>query len=92
MKRSKQRGIENDGGCLFDVFLCGYVAQTTEEMEETMKRDLKNALIGGVCAGIAERFQIEVWIVRLAFFLAFWFGFSGLLVYVVLWIILATKE
>ena len=43
--------------------------------------------IGGVCGGLAEYFNIDPLIVRVAFLMAF-FGFGcGLIAYIVLWIL-----
>ncbi|WP_019615060.1 envelope stress response membrane protein PspC [Psychromonas ossibalaenae] len=42
-------------------------------------RDPKNAKLGGVCAGIAEYFSVEIWLVRLIVVSAFLFS-AGLLV------------
>lgn len=43
-------------------------------------------MIGGVAAGLADYLDIDATIVRLLFVLAAFFGGSGLLVYIVLWI------
>lgn len=51
-------------------------------------RDPDDHLLGGVCAGIANYFDIDsVWI-RLAFALSFLLAGSGFLLYVILWIII----
>jgi phage shock protein PspC (stress-responsive transcriptional regulator) len=50
-------------------------------------RDPDDHLIGGVCAGIANYFDIETVWVRLAFGLSFVLWGSGFLVYIILWII-----
>ncbi len=46
-----------------------------------------NRKIAGVCGGIGEFFGIDSTLVRLAFLLAFLFGGSGLIVYLVFWAI-----
>ena len=48
--------------------------------------------IAGVCSGIAETFGIEPILVRLAFLASLFFGGSGLLLYIILWIILPVEE
>ncbi|MCC8089066.1 MAG: PspC domain-containing protein [Rikenellaceae bacterium] len=54
-------------------------------------RDKSRAMIGGVCAGIAEYFNIDVTIVRLiALLILLVFG-TGILVYIILWIIIPRK-
>jgi phage shock protein C len=44
--------------------------------------------IGGVCAGLASYFDLDPTIVRVIWFLAVFFAGSGLLVYIILWIVL----
>lgn len=50
-------------------------------------RDPDNQIIGGVCTGIGHYFGIDPVIVRLIFVLVVFFGGSGVLVYIILWII-----
>lgn len=51
-------------------------------------RDPDDKLLGGVCSGIANYFNIDpIWI-RLAWALLFFLGGSGLLLYIILWIIM----
>ena len=51
----------------------------------------KDSIIGGVCAGIAEYFEIDPTLVRLLWVL-FIFGMgTGLLAYFILWIIVPRK-
>ncbi|MBP5204452.1 PspC domain-containing protein [bacterium] len=52
----------------------------------------KNQVIGGVCAGIAEYFDIDPTIVRVIFVaLVLGEGF-GVLLYLILWVLLPTKS
>ena len=51
-----------------------------------------NKSIAGVCAGIAETFGISVLLVRIIFLASMLYGGSGLLLYLILWIILPVKE
>jgi len=56
--------------------------------ERRLFRDPDDHLISGVCAGIANYFNIQpIWI-RLAFALSFFFAGSGLLLYIILWIVI----
>jgi phage shock protein PspC (stress-responsive transcriptional regulator) len=56
--------------------------------ERRLFRDPDDHLVSGVCAGIANYFNIEpVWI-RLAFALSIFFAGSGLLLYIILWIVI----
>lgn len=50
-------------------------------------RSRKNAMLGGVCAGLAGYFGIDPTIVRLIFVLLFLFGGHGLLIYLILWLV-----
>ena len=47
----------------------------------------RNRVLGGVLAGIAEHFDVDVVLVRLVYVLVSFFsaGFPGLLVYIILW-------
>ena len=56
--------------------------------ERRLFRDPDDHLVSGVCAGIANYFNIQpVW-VRLIFALSLLFAGSGLLVYIILWIVI----
>src|SRR5260370_28866888 len=51
----------------------------------------RNRILGGVCAGLAEEFHVDVLWVRIAFlFLVFLQGL-GLFVYVVLWLVMPER-
>ncbi len=52
--------------------------------KKTLYRDPKNGKLAGVCAGIAEYFSVEVWIIRLLAISAFLFsgGFLVVLAYI----------
>jgi len=50
-------------------------------------RDPDDHLLGGVCAGIANYFDIEIVWIRLAFAIITFIGGSGAIAYLVLWII-----
>jgi len=50
-------------------------------------------VLGGVCAGLAEYFDFDVTLVRVAYaLLTFCTAFSGLLCYIVLWIVMPQKN
>lgn len=60
-------------------------------MENTGKklyRSSSNEMIAGVCAGIADYFNVDPTIVRLAFLLMALAGGPGILLYFILWIII----
>lgn len=60
-------------------------------MYKKLYRSVTDKMIGGVCGGIAEYFDIDPVIVRLVFVLAVIFGGSGILAYIILWIIVPQR-
>jgi phage shock protein C len=57
-------------------------------MDKKLYRSQSDKMIGGVCGGLAERFNVDSSLVRLAFILLFLFGGHGLLIYLIMWIIM----
>lgn len=55
-------------------------------------RTVQGRVIGGVAGGLADFFGIDPTIVRLIFVLLVIFGGSGVLIYVILWIILPERN
>lgn len=56
-------------------------------MNRKFYRSSTDQKIGGVCGGLAEYFDIDPLLVRIAFLVLF-FGFgTGLLAYIILWIL-----
>ena len=60
-------------------------------MEKKLHRDEHRKVVGGVCAGLAEYFDIDVSIVRLVFLLSLLLKGGGGLIYIVLWIVLPKR-
>ena len=65
----------------------------TYDLEEQKKikkmfRDPDDKVLGGVSSGVAAYFGIDVVIVRLLFIVLIFFGGTGLILYIILWIIL----
>lgn len=60
-------------------------------MEKKLYRDETRKVIGGVCAGLADYFSIDVSIIRAVFLLTLILKGGGLLIYFVLWIVLPKK-
>ena len=57
-------------------------------MAKVFTLDRQNKKIAGVCAGLANYFDIDVTLVRVLFVAALFLGFSlGFWVYLILWII-----
>jgi phage shock protein PspC (stress-responsive transcriptional regulator) len=52
----------------------------------------RTRMIGGVCSGLAEYFNIEVTIVRVIFVLAVFASGAGLLLYLLLWLFMPEAE
>ena len=57
------------------------------EAKKRLFRDPDNKAIGGVCAGVASFLNIDITIVRIILLLALLLWGTGLLVYLVLWIV-----
>jgi len=53
-----------------------------------LMRSSRDKKIGGVCAGLAEYFDLDPTIVRVVWLLAIFFAGTGFLVYLILWIVL----
>jgi phage shock protein C len=60
-------------------------------MEKKLYRDEYRKKIAGVCAGLADYFNVDVAIVRMVFVLALIFHGGGGLVYIIFWIVLPKK-
>ncbi len=62
-------------------------------MEKKLRRS-QNKMIAGVCAGIADYFNLDVTLVRVAYVLISIFsaGFPGLLVYLILMLVMPLED
>ena len=60
-------------------------------MNKKLYRDEYHKMLGGVCSGLAEYFDMDVTIVRLLFALTFFIMGAGLGTYIILWIVLPRK-
>lgn len=58
--------------------------------EKKLMRNPDDTVIGGVCSGLGYYFGIQAKWIRILFILLFLFGGSGVLLYVVLWIVMPT--
>jgi phage shock protein C len=58
-------------------------------MEESRKlyRSRNQRMVAGVCGGLADYFDIDATVIRVLFLILAVFGGSGLVVYLVMWII-----
>jgi phage shock protein PspC (stress-responsive transcriptional regulator) len=60
-------------------------------MYKKLYRSVTDKMLGGVCGGLAEYFSIDPVLIRLIFVLAVIFGGSGILAYIILWIVIPQK-
>ena len=63
-------------------------------MSETKQlyRSKINRVIGGVCGGLGEYFEVDPIVFRIIFILLAVFGASGVVVYVILWILIPEQN
>lgn len=57
------------------------------EGNKVLKRSRRNRVIAGVCAGLADYFNIDIALVRVLFVVAALCGSFGFWMYVILWIV-----
>lgn len=57
-----------------------------------LERDLQNKVLGGVCSGLSNYFDMDPTFWRVLFFFLFFFGCSGLLIYIILWIVMPARQ
>lgn len=65
---------------------------TIPRHEKLLRRSRSNRIFGGVCGGLAQYFDTDVWLIRLAFVVVAILMGSGLLLYIVLWILLPLES
>lgn len=61
-------------------------------MARRLYRSRTEKMLGGVCGGLGELLDIDPTIVRLVFVLLALWGGSGVLIYLVLWLIAPYKD
>ena len=57
-----------------------------------LERDTRSKVIGGVCSGLGNYFDMDPAFWRVLFFLLFFFGCSGLLIYLILWAVMPSQK
>ncbi len=62
--------------------------KTIQSMEKKLQRDTQHKVIGGVCSGLANYFDIDASLVRLLFAIAFFVFSSGFWIYLLLWLVM----
>ncbi len=60
--------------------------------EKKLYRSINDRKIAGVAGGLAEHFNIDPVLIRIAFVLALLFGGGGLIAYIVLWIVIPEQS
>jgi phage shock protein PspC (stress-responsive transcriptional regulator) len=61
-------------------------------MNKKLYRNDYRRVFGGVCAGLADYFEMDVTIIRLLFAFAFFVGGVGFVPYIILWIVLPRRS
>jgi len=84
----EQMGRVEDFENLEDETTSANTQYTYDTGTRRLFRDPDDHLVSGVCAGIANYFDIQPLWIRLAFALSFFFAGSGLLLYIILWIVI----
>lgn len=69
--------------------LPSYESTTTRKK---LYRDVNHKILGGVCAGLAEYFAISVLLTRFLMFLISFFLGSGILLYIILWLVIPSNR
>ncbi len=57
-----------------------------------LQRNLSNSMIGGVCSGVADYFGLDVSLVRVLWAVISLFAGTGILAYIICWLIIPAKE
>ena len=57
-----------------------------------LRRSRKNKMIAGVCAGMAEHFEMDVALVRLIWALVTFFTGIGIILYLICWLVVPYAE
>jgi phage shock protein C len=60
-------------------------------MSKKLYRDTDNQMIAGVCAGLAEYFEMDPTVVRLVAVLIVIMGGAGVLAYLIMWAVIPPK-
>lgn len=76
----------NDGDEDDDEEYSAHNSSHKSNHEKRLFRDEENAVLGGVCAGIANYFHLDVVVIRILFAVILFFGGFGIPLYIILWI------
>ncbi len=77
-----------------DANLCAYCGRSVgyRSVQKRLTRPRTGRKIAGVCAGFAQYLDLDVTLVRLVWLVVFFFGGTGLLAYVVGWILITEEQ
>ena len=64
-----------------------YQAATDTLHKKRLYRQLKDKVIGGVCTGLADYFEVDPVLIRVLFVIALFLGSMGFWLYIILWIV-----
>lgn len=64
----------------------------TNNQGTILYRSESNKMLGGVCGGLGEVFDLDPTIIRVLFLVALFFGGSGFLLYIILWVVIPTRS
>ena len=57
-------------------------------MEKTLRRSRTDKMVAGICGGLGKYFGLDSTILRLVFVLLMIFAGTGLLVYLIMWLVI----
>lgn len=60
-------------------------------MTERLTRSKSDRILGGVCGGLGDYFDIDPTLIRLGFVAALLFGGSGPIIYLIAWLIIPSE-
>lgn len=77
---------------MFDGSYTNHNKQKLNAMEKKLQRNMKNKVIGGVCSGLADYFDIDAAIVRVIFAVALLAFSTGFWIYLILWMVMPASN
>ncbi len=63
-----------------------------ETKSKRLYRSKTDRIIGGVCGGLGKYFDVDPTIIRLLWVVIFLMGGSGILIYIIFWIVLPEED
>ena len=58
---------------------------------QRLTRSTTDTMLGGVCGGIAQTYNLDPTLGRILFVVATLLGFSGILLYLILWVVIPVE-